>query len=133
MQFDIPEDTPFIRLSIRGPEPEEQVVLVNEVMTSYLRTFGDHQDGSNAGRLRAIEKALATARGDLAERRKSLIESESKGDGLEGAALRDEIAVKEELVKRLLTAFEEMKLHRENSRELILVQLVNAAEMPKAK
>lgn len=133
LQVDVPEDTPFIRLSIRGAEPHEQVLLVNQVTSSFIRAFSEYQEGSNTNRLRVIEKALDTAREVLAARRKSLLESEAKGDGVKASVLRDEIAVKEDLFKRLLTVFEEMKLDREIDRELVRVDLVYRAELPTVK
>lgn len=131
LQVEVLEDTSFIRLSIRGAAPEEQVALVNAVTNSFLRVSREYSEGSNSKRLRAIEKALGMARGMLAEQRKSLIESETKDDGVKAAALRDEIAVMEELFKRHMTAFEEMKLQREYPWEG--VDLLDIAVLPKVE
>lgn len=49
---------------------------------------------------------------------------------MKAAALRDEIAVKQELFKRLLTAVEEMKLQIAFPAR---VELIHSAELPKAK
>lgn len=80
LQVDTLEGTPFIRLSIRGVAPEEQVDLVNEVTNSFLRFYSGYSEGSNRNQLRLFEEALHNVRGELAAHRIALAESETKGD-----------------------------------------------------
>jgi hypothetical protein len=121
LQIDVSEDSSQITLSIHGASPEEQAVLVNAVTDSCLRVFHDLSEARYESEQKQTEKVYGRCRDELAAKRTSLLEVEKKGDLIEASALRDEIAVKEELVKRLLSSIEELKLQKAFPQEVVLV------------
>ena len=80
--------------------------------------------------MKQTRKVLDKARGELAALRKSLIELNKQGNEMEASALRDEIGVKEELVKRLLTSVEERNLQLAFPPRIVLL---DRAELPKGE
>jgi len=130
LQIDASEDTHFIRISINGAAPEEQVVLVNEVVSWYLSGYGEFFESGIKHELKDSKAVCAKSREELAAQRKSLIELETKGERAEASALRDEIAVKEDLVKRLLTIVEDLELQVAYPPR---AEMLHRAKLPKPK
>lgn len=108
LQIDAPESSQWIALSIHDARPDEQTALLNAMTDAYLDTFLELYQSLAGAELKRIKAECARSREELAAQRTSLLEVEEKGDAVKAAALRDEIAVKEGRVRRLLSAIEEM-------------------------
>lgn len=127
LQIDALESSQWIALSIDGARPDEQAALLNAVTDAYLDTFLELYQPQAEAELARTKAVCAKSREERAAQRRSLLELEEKGDAAGASALRDEIVVKEERVRRLLAALEEMKLQIASSSSVGPLDGVGAA------
>ena len=109
-------------ISMPGEPREHQALIVNAVTSSYLEAVRDWETGRLLDRTKASNAALAEHRNSLLDKRKALREAQPTKPG-QAEAIRDEIAVLEEVTRRLGVVTEQVRLEAMTSPSVRLIAL----------
>ncbi len=109
LQVQCDEDSSLISISVPGAPYADQPMIANEVAFAYMRTTAKQGRPWQTSRIKKLEGIYNDECRRLAEVRKSLRES-TESDPERLAALRDSIAIREEISRRIGIAVEEMRL-----------------------
>ena len=115
-------DTSLFAISMPDAPRADQAAIVDAVMTAYLEQAPIWEKKMRGSHLAEAEKLLAQYRPRLLAKRKELREAEAKGVAPESLVdLRDELAIREEMARRLGMTVEERQLEMDLPTQAILI------------